>query len=175
MSYCKGQHPSPAEEDPFVHQWLSSLSHFSPQSGFDERVLSRVWRPDPLWMQTLRRLARRTLQRRLAWRWGAALAASSCLWLFGIAVVASTHWVQVETMMSVLVGGYALEGWRFAMNALGAFTAHIMTWVELVRANREPAILAAAVTALLLAASAWGLKHTISRYELHRGRLDVGR
>lgn len=50
--------PTPAEEDPVIHRFLTALPRFQPAPAFETRVLTRVWRQDPLaWRRTRDALA----------------------------------------------------------------------------------------------------------------------
>lgn len=153
---------TPAEEDPIVDRWLSSLPEFAPQAGFDDAVMARVFRPVPLWLQTVQTGTRRLFSRKRAWAWAGGLAASSAISMVVLVTWAVSHWVQVETAWSLFVDSYAVDAWRatitLAVKVFGTGLAVRDAW----GLNSTLLISAGIAAALITAFSAWGLHRIMS-------------
>jgi hypothetical protein len=153
---------TPAEEDPVIHRELAALSPFAPTVLFEERVLTRVWRPEPEWARNLRSAVRELRDTGRIWLVLGALALGSLIpaavlaglgaafaseigvgvsWLFeqGLPTAATAAgrdlaaaWSQIETQ----IGTTQLSGGEFT--ALGAGSAILLAGcaIGLVRAMR---------------------------------------
>lgn len=162
---------TPAEEDPLVHEWLSSLPALEPRPGFEDAVMARVWQPAPQWVRSFQRLGARVFGGRRTWVWLGGAAAASVVSVLTVGVWAATHWMQVETAWSVFVNGYAREAWRVAVTALANGTAMVLHITQALGVTAQAVLLASLVGTAISAACAWGLFHIVRnhsvRVELH--------
>jgi hypothetical protein len=153
---------TPAEEDPIVDRWLSSLPEFAPHAGFDDAVMRRVHVPVPLWLQTVQSGTRRLFSGKRAWAWAGGLATSSAVSMAVLISWAVSHWVQVETAWSLFVDRYAVDAWRatitLAVKVFGTGLAVRDAW----GLNSTLLISAGITAALITAFSAWGLHRILS-------------
>lgn len=111
--------PTPAEEDPVLHRFLVALPRFQPAPGFETRVLTRVWRPEPVaWLRVKRRLADATQLRVLI----GVLVAGAALWQGLLVTLAINNPTMTRDAWAFLLdrGLPALESWGSAALALAA-------------------------------------------------------
>ena len=102
----------PGGEDPALDQQLHALKRFTPITGFENRVLSRVWRPAPMfWLVFMDRLRAFASPRR---RWLAAglASAGSLVPAYGLYHVVTEHSVaaQARSWVANAVGGTTWDG-----------------------------------------------------------------
>jgi hypothetical protein len=86
---------TPAEEDPVAHRYLSTLPSFAPSAGFEDRVMSQVWRPAPAWLRCTQGAVTGLFPRKHAWTWAGGLAAASVCSLAIITALVVAYSVQV--------------------------------------------------------------------------------
>jgi len=70
---------TPADEDPVIHRHLAALPAFTPATLFEDRVLSRVWMPDPEWARNVRAVGREWTDTGRIWLVLGALALGSLI------------------------------------------------------------------------------------------------
>ena len=154
---------SPLEEDPELDRLLASLPRYSPSPDFADRVLSRVWQPEPAWVMRVHRAARSVFRKEHAWAWAGGLAATSAFSFVVTVTLVVNFWVQVETAFSVLAAG-AIDWWRLALGGFVQLLAWSRLTAEAMGLTGLPPLAAGTVSALVLAVSAVGLQRTIRAY-----------
>ena len=167
--------PTPAEEDPMVDRWLTSLEAFSPSADFEEEVMARVWVPAPRWMQSTRRVARALFSRRRVWVWTGGLAASSAAVMAVVVAFALSHWIQVETAWAVFVNGVALEAWRAGVALLAQAMATTLTAREVWGITGSTVVFACIAGAAVTTVSALGLYRTMKSFPTERISIHASR
>lgn len=165
--------PTPEQEDPALHRLLSSLPRYAPSPAFEDRVLSRVYRPAPAWVRALRGDGTRAFDTRTLRWWLGGLIVSSAVSTVVLLIAASTYWMQLETAWSTFATGLVLGAWREAI----AVTSDVAIVVSRAAAQWNftgYSALALGVGGLfVLSLSAWGLHHTMRQFYLERVAPDV--
>jgi len=165
---------TPSNEDPYVHELLASLKTYAPSPGFADRVMSQVWQPAPTWVRGAVKIRDRLFNRKRAWAWAGALAATSAVSVVTVFAAIFTYQVQVATAWAV---GWtvALEVWRFTVGITAAVTVVAARWLEPLVSNGSMLVAFAATSLFLVAMSAFGLQRTIRQYRSERVVLHAGR
>jgi hypothetical protein len=160
--------PTPEQEDPELHRLLVSLPSYMPSAGFEDRVLSRVYRPAPAWVRALRRGPSRAFDTRKVRWWIGGMVASSAVASIVLAIVATTHWMQLETTWSTFSKGIILGAWRDAI----AITSDVIVFAARTVAQWNltgPDAVAFGIGGLMVVSlSAWGLHHTMRQFYLEK-------
>lgn len=160
--------PTPAQEDPELHRLLTLLPSYMPSAGFEDRVLSRVYRPAPAWIRALRSGTSRAFDtRKLRW-WFGGLVASSAVSTIVLVIVATTHWMQLETAWSTFSKGIVLGVWREAIAMTSAAVVFAARSVAQWNLTPWDAIGIGIGGVAVLALSAWGLHHTMRQFYLEK-------
>ncbi len=154
---------SPFEEDPELDRLLASLPRYAPSPEFADRVLSRVWQPEPAWVMRIQRAARSVFRKEHAWAWAGGLAATSAFSFVVTVTLVVNFWVQIETAFSVLAAN-ATDWWRLALGGLVQLVAWSRLTAEALGLTGLPPLAVGTVSALVLAGSAWGLHRTIRAF-----------
>lgn len=159
---------TPAEEDPIVDRWLTSLPELSPSADFESAVMARVWVPAPRWVQSVQTATRAVFQRKRLWMWAGGLAASSAASLAVIVTLMISHWVQVETAWSTFVGGFVVEAWRASVALIGQTVATGMAMRDMWGLNGTVVLFALLAAAAVTACSGWGLYRLMTSFDTER-------
>jgi hypothetical protein len=155
---------SPLEEDPELDRLLASLPRYSPAPDFADRVLSRVWQPEPAWVMRVQRAARSVFRKEHAWAWAGGLAATSTFSLVVTVTLVVNFWVHIETAFSVMSAG-AIDWWRLAVGGFVQLLAWSRLTAEALGLTGLPPMAAGTVSALVLTGCAVGLQRTIRAYK----------
>ncbi len=155
---------NPAEEDPIVDRWLTSLAELSPSADFEDAVMARVWAPAPRWVQSVQRVAGTLFDRKHAWKWAGGLAASSAVSLAVIVTLAVNYWVQLETAWASFVDGVAIDVWRAGVAWLGQAVTTTVALGELWGVNGTVITYASIAGIVVTAFSAWGLHRVFTSF-----------
>jgi hypothetical protein len=94
---------TPAEEDPALHRYLVMLPAVQPTSGFEDRVLSRVWRPYPQWHRRVSAAGLTLVETGEIWFWVGALALGSILPLVAGVTLTATFSAEIGSGIAWLV------------------------------------------------------------------------
>ena len=159
---------TPAEEDPIVDRWLTSLPELSPGDGFEDAVMARVWVPVPHWVQSVQNMTRALLDRKRVWVWAGGLAASSAASIAVIVALVVSHWVQIETAWSLLAGSFLLEVWRLGVTLIGQTLATVIAFREVWGLTGTMTLFAGLAGAVVSASSAWGLYRILMGFNAER-------
>jgi hypothetical protein len=159
---------TPAEEDPIVDRWLASLPELSPSAEFENAVMARVWVPAPRWVQSVQTATRAVFHRKRLWMWAGGLAASSAASMAVIVTLMVSHWVQVETAWSTLLGGFVLEAWRASVTLLGQTIATTTAILELWGLTGTVVLFASLAGTAVTVCSAWGLYRLLASFDTER-------
>ena len=159
---------TPAEEDPIVDRWLTSLPELSPGDGFADAVMARVWVPVPHWVQSVQNMTRALLGRKRVWVWAGGLAASSAASIAVIVALMVSHWVQIETAWSLLAGSFLLEAWRLGVTLIGQTLATAIAFREVWGLTGTMTLFAGLAGAVVSASSAWGLYRILMGFNAER-------
>lgn len=71
--------PTPAEEDPILHDYLSALPNLAPRVSLETKVLTHVWRAPPRWVGQMQRRWVESVETGRIWFVLGALAAGSLI------------------------------------------------------------------------------------------------
>jgi hypothetical protein len=166
---------TPAQEDPVVHGYLSSLQTFSPRAGFEDRVMSRVWQPVPAWLRPLVRRARTVAHPKRAWVLAGGLAFTSSVFVTALVVLVVSNWVHVETAWQLFSGTVLLGTWSVVIHWTAASVAAAVRWFQLLDVGRITLAVACCLATAVMLVSVWGLRRTIKRYDSERVALHAMR
>ncbi len=166
---------TPAEEDPIVDRWLTSLPELSPSADFEDAVMARVWAPAPHWVQSVQRVAGTLFDRKHAWKWATGLAASSAASVAVIVTLAVNYWVQLETAWASFVDGVAIDLWRAGTAWLGQTVATTVAFGESWGVNGTVVTYASIAGFVVTAFSAWGLHRVFTSFNSERIALHASR
>ena len=152
---------TPAEEDPLLHRHLMGLPSFGPDRLFDERVLTRVWRPDPEWVGNVRRAGRELFSTGRGWFLVGGLALGSLLPL-AVLVAAGTAF---DTEIGRGIGWFFSRGLPTAWTAVTGQITELLSQGE-TRLHALPLSggdlrVFAAGSVVLLVGCAWGLRRAM--------------
>lgn len=165
---------TPAEEDPVAHRYLSTLPSFAPSAGFEDRVMSQVWRPAPAWLRYTQRAVTGLFPRKHAWLWAGGLAAASACSLAIITALVVAYSVQVETAWSAFTGGLGLPAWRAALSLTIGLVSSVVAYGRLIALNTTMLISVGLGTALVMVVSLLGLHRTMQQHGSGRVALHAG-
>jgi hypothetical protein len=126
--------PLVPDDDPVVERMLSGAGRFSPQRGFEERVVSRVRVPLPLWLRGVRDrwrgltsgvsgwtiLATFSLASAAAWGVGAAVGLQAWGEVAGVTDVVSR---EVGRGLRIALAEGVVPAWRLA-------SAEVSAWLQ---------------------------------------------
>ena len=119
----------PADEDPVVHGYLSTLKHIQPRRGFQDRVLVNVWGPPPRWIRQARQGLAQWIESRRIWFVIAAFAAGSLIPVAVGAVVVMAWGEQAARAFGRFgpqVWSAVVTGWNAGLTTTADFlTAHM--------------------------------------------------
>jgi hypothetical protein len=159
---------TPAEEDPIVDRWLTSLQELSPGVNFEDAVMARVWVPAPHWVQSVQTATRAMFHRKRLWMWAGGLAASSAASMAIIITLMVSRWVQVETAWSTFVDGFVLEAWRASVSLIGQTVATTMAIREMWGLTGTVVLFASLAGTAVTVCSAWGLYRLLTNFDTER-------
>jgi hypothetical protein len=152
---------TPADEDPVIHRHLAALPAFTPATLFGDRVLSRVWMPEPAWARNVRVVGRDWTDSGRMWLVFGALALGSLIpTAAGVTLVAA--------FASEIAAGIA---WLFdvglATGAAGTADELAARWSQIAPADALGRLTASQIATLtagsvaLLVGCTWGLRTTM--------------
>ncbi len=104
------------QDDPVIDGYLHSLHRLAPRPGFADRVLSRVWRPAPMFILVWQDRMRRALSPRRAWTAAGAMAAGSAAW-----IVAIGSWLSSGA--AALASEAVVSSWNTALTTATSLTS----------------------------------------------------
>ena len=159
---------TPAEEDPIVDRWLTSLPELSPGDGFEDAVMARVWVPVPHGVRSVQGTTRALLDRKRVGMWAGGLAASSAASIAVIVALMVSHWVQVETAWSLLSGSFLLEAWRLGVALIGQTLATAIALRDVWGLTGTMTLFAGLASAVVSGSSAWGLYRILMGFNAER-------
>jgi hypothetical protein len=153
---------TPAEEDPAVHRALATLPAFAPGPVFENRVMSRVWRPLP---PKLRELV-------LAWQdyvdsgrvYGplGALAVGALIPLGAAIALVATFSSQIGSFLVWLVGVGIPFAWAMARADIAEVVATVNTYIAALFPSGTALMATAIGSVLVLAGCTFGLYRTMN-------------
>jgi hypothetical protein len=150
-----------AEEDPLLHRHLADLPSFGPNRLFDEHVLSRVWRPDPEWVENVRRAGQELFQTGRGWFLIGGLALGSLLPLMVLVAAGVTFDGEIGRGLAWLFDRGLPTAWK---GVSGQFTELLSQGETRLRAlpfSGGTLRTFAGGSFVLLAGCAWGLRCTM--------------
>ncbi len=165
---------TPQQEDPVVHGLLANLPEYSPSPGFADRVMRRVYRPAPGWVQWVTRVCSTALTPRRVWTAVGGFAATSAVAMVAIVVAAFSYWVHIETVWQGMVS-LMFDAWRLTVQLAAGFAVATMRWFEPLGLGQPSLFTLVTTTLVVLAVSAFGLRRTIHLYRTERISLHARR
>ncbi len=103
---------TPAEEDPVLHQYLTTLPSFTPATSlFEERVLARVRRPVPGWLRQVHGAVRGFARTGRVWLVLGPLAVGSVISITAAVIVATVYASDVGRFFTWLWGEGLPTAW----------------------------------------------------------------
>ncbi|MBW2277938.1 MAG: hypothetical protein JRF63_10620 [Deltaproteobacteria bacterium] len=79
-----------------------------------------------------------------------------------------SHWVQLETAWSTLLGGFVLEAWRASVTLIGQTVATTIAIQELWGLTGTVVLFASLAGTAVTACSAWGLYRLLTSFDTER-------
>ncbi len=159
---------TPAEEDPLVHGFLMTLPHFAPRAGIENRVLTHVWLPLPSWLRQVSEQAQSPGAIRAMWMVVGVFAAATAATVSGVIAITITYWAE-------LTAGWSRFGERIALPALRVVpdsSKELLSTLNVMIAELVPSgttlMLGAAISTVIFALCAWGLRRTIRQVQRSR-------
>ena len=166
---------TPDKEDPVLHAYLTALPSYSPRDGFQDRVMSRVWKPAPAWVKPFVVRARAFAHPRRIWMLAGGLAFTSSIFMAATVALAVANWMHVETAWRLFVGTVMLGAWSVVVQWTAASVAAVVRWFQLLDVGGSTIVVGLCAATLVVLSSAWGLLRTLKRYDSERVALNAMR
>jgi hypothetical protein len=152
---------TPAEEDPLLHRYLADLPAFGPNRLFDERVLARVRRPDPEWVENVRRAGRELFQTGRGWFLVGGLALGSLLPLMVLVAAGVTFDGEIGRGFAWLFDRGLPSAWTGVSGQVTELLSQGETRLYALPFSGGTLRTFAGGSLVLLAGCAWGLRRTM--------------
>jgi len=153
--------PTPAEEDPVLHGYLSALPGFAPSGGLRDRVLTHVWAPLPQWVRQAQDRWVVLVESGRVWYVIGAIAAGSLIPLGVITGLLIAFSSQIAVLSTWMIARFGPELSGLVAIYWAAATQSVTSWWA---ANAPPNVgLWVAGVAGLSTVSAIGLLVTLRR------------
>jgi len=164
----------PDDADPVLDGHLHSLHRVAPRPGFENRVLSRVWRPAPMFLLVWQDRLRRAVTPRRMWTAAGLAAAGSTAWLAGIMSLLSSRF-DPAFASAWLANDVAVPAWTAGTTAVGTWANAAAEQAALMAPVGGTTFTIAAGVLLLPAISAAGLYLVMRRTARERARSYAAR
>ena len=152
---------TPAEEDPLLHRHLADLPSFGPHRLFDDRVLSHVWRPEPEWVENVRRAGRELFATGRGWFLVGGLALGSLLPLMVLVAAGVTFDGGIGRGLAWLFDRGIPTAWTGVSGQITELLSQGETRLHALPLSGGTLRTFAGSAFVLLAGCAWGLRRTM--------------
>jgi hypothetical protein len=161
------------DEHVMLDRQLALLQHFSPASGFEDRVMAQVLTPAPSWLRALKRRGQALADTGRLWWLLGGLAVASMFSICVVSVVIALNAGAVTASLGDLYAQVGLPTWR-AMLGVAVHTARgIYSMVN--SATLSGQVIAAVLISLVLVltSNAWILHRLLQPAPVERVKPDV--
>ncbi len=147
----------PADEDPVVDRYLASLREFSPSTGFEDRVMSRVLMPAPRWLQSLKAHGRSLVETRRVWWLLGGFATTSVISVTVVGAFIAANAASVSTFVGWLLRSVGLPVWRAALGIVAGIAYDLYSAFNAPALSGSGLLAVGGASVVLLTISAWSL------------------
>ncbi len=152
---------TPAEEDPVLHRCLTALPVYDPTALFADRVLARVWRPEPEWVRNVRFTAEELTETGRIWLLIGAVTFGSLIPLAVLLGGGAIFATEVGAGIDWLLQTGLPAMWAAAMGDVSSQLSHLGTRLSGLPVSAHTLRALAVASIPVLVVCAWGLHRTM--------------
>jgi hypothetical protein len=155
--------PAVPDDDPETDRLLAGIGRFSPQRGFEDRVVGRVRVPLPRWLRTLRQHLHGLTSGVTGWTVLATFSLATAAAWTSVVVLSARYWGEIGAVWNqgarqvARVFRQDVLEWLELYPVLGSVRSAIGEWLGSVGLNMQTAAIGYGVVILVCVVALWRL------------------
>lgn len=160
------------DPDELLDRELALLGHFSPNTGFEDSIMSRVMLPAPRWVQSLTRRRRKLIESGKVWWLLGGLAGTSAVSISIVVALVTINSAAVTAFVGTAFQNVGIPAWRATLGLIAAIARDIYAATGSVAVSSSTLLASGAMVATGIAINALVLyklmhHHGAARIELN--------